>query len=138
MSWKEKIKEFGGGDLAFLSEDGEAIIFVVVGEPVLLEGRFKGRVSEKIGCPIITEDGYVLFVAGKRLARKISKYEERFLDIAFMAIRHGEQNDITSTYELKVLEDDELTERLFSMVATEVNQTVINESIESALSVMKQ
>ena len=138
MSWKEKIKEFGGGDLAFLSEDAEVITFVVVGEPVLLEGRFKGRVSEKVGCPVVTEDGFVLFIAGKRLARKISKHEERFLDTAFMAVRHGEQNDITSTYELKVLENDELTERLFSMVATEVNQTVIDEAIESALSVMKQ
>ena len=138
MSWKEKMQEFGGGDLAFLSEDGEVIIFVVVGEPILLEGRFKGRVSEKIGCPVVTEDGFVLFIAGKRLARKISKYEERFSDTAFMAIRHGEQNDITSTYELKVLENAELTERLLSMIPTEVNDAVIDEAIESALSVMKQ
>ncbi|GAI46524.1 unnamed protein product, partial [marine sediment metagenome] len=49
MSWKEKSKEFGGGDLAFLSEDGEVINFVVVGEPVLLEGKFKGRPTEKVG-----------------------------------------------------------------------------------------
>ena len=75
MSWKEKMKEWGGGDLAFLSEDGEVITFAVVGEPVLLEGKFKGKPSEKIGCPIVTRDGFTLFIAGKRLARKLSKYE---------------------------------------------------------------
>lgn len=138
MSWSEKMKEFGGGDLAFLSEDGEVITFVVVGEPVLLEGRFKGRPSEKIGCPIITEDGFALFVAGKRLARKIAKHEESFGVSAFMAIRHGEQNDITATYELRVCPDSEKTAKLLAMVETEFNETVLKEAVDSALAVMRQ
>lgn len=138
MSWSEKMKEFGGGDLAFLSEDGEVITFVVVDEPILLEGRFKGRPSEKIGCPIITEDGFALFVAGKRLARKIAKHEDSFNVQAFMAIRHGEQNDITATYELKVCPDSELTAKLLAMVETEFNETVLKEAIDSALAVMRQ
>ncbi len=138
MSWNEKIKEFGGGDLAFLSEDGEAIIFVVCGDPVLLTGKFKGRPSEKVGCPIITDDGFVLFVAGKRLARKISKHEEQFDVQAFIAIRHGEQNDITSTYDLKVLDDVEKTEKLLSMKATEYSDEILAEAVASAESVMRQ
>ena len=138
MSWKDKMQEFGGGDLAFLSEDGEVIVFVVVGDPVLLEGRFKGRPSEKIGCPIVTGDGYSLFVSGKRLARKLSKHEERFRDTAFMAIRHGEQNDITAHYDLKVLDNPELTKKLLESVEEQVNPEIIEESIQSALSVMKQ
>lgn len=138
MSWKEKMKEYGGGDLAFLSVDGEVIQFVVAGEPILLEGKFKGRPSEKIGCPVVTEDGFVLFVAGKRLARKLAKFEEQFNVVAFMAIRHGEQNDITATYELKVVADAELTAKLLNMRETEVNQTIIDEAVASALSVMKQ
>ena len=138
MSWSEKMKEFGGGDLAFLSEDGEAIIFAVCAEPVLLEGKFKGKPSEKIGCPIVTEDGFVLFVAGKRLARKIAKHEAKFSTHAFIAIRHGEQNDITSTYDLKVLDNPELTSKLFDLRATEFNDTVLDEAIQSALDVMRQ
>ncbi len=138
MSWKEKMKEFGGGDLAFLSEDGEVIIFVVCGEPILLEGKFKGKPSEKIGCPVVTEDGFILFIAGKRLARKISKHEACFADTAFMAIRHGEQNDITSSYELKILDNPELTTKLLDMRDLEVTETVITEAIESALTVMRQ
>jgi len=137
MSWKDKMKDFGGGDLAFLSEDGEVIKFIVVGEPVLLRGTFKGRPSEKIGCPIITEDGFVLFVAGKRLARKISKYEDTFNDVAFMAVRHGQQNDITATYELIVLDDGVLAAKLFDIKVKDFTPDMIDDAVKAAESVMK-
>jgi len=138
MGWKEAMKEFGGGDLAFLSEDGEVIRFIVVGEPILLEGRFKGRPSEKIGCPVITEDGFVLFVAGKRLARKIAKHEAIFDNNALMAIRHGEQNDITASYELKVLTDDDFARKLFEIKAADFQPEMIEDAVKAALAVMKQ
>lgn len=137
MSWKEKMKDFGGGDLAFLSEDGEVITFVVVGEPVLLQGKFKGRPSEKIGCPIVTQDGFVLFVAGKRLARKLAKHEAEFPSIAFMAIRHGSQNDIESTYELQVLSDKETTANLFELKNREFKSDMISEAVIAAQTVMQ-
>jgi len=137
MSWKDKMKDFGGGDLAFLSEDGEVIKFIVVGEPVLLRGTFKGRPSEKIGCPIITEDGFLLFVAGKRLARKISKYEDTFNDVAFMAVRHGQQNDITATYELIVLDDGVLAAKLFDIKVKDFTPDMIDDAVKAAESVMK-
>ena len=136
MSWNEKMKEFGGGDLAFLSEDGEVITFVVVGEPVLLQGRFKGRPSEKIGCPIVTTDGFVLFVAGKRLARKLAKHEAEFPSAAFMAIRHGTQNDIESTYDLQILSDANLTTKLFAVKDAEFKPDMISEAVEAAHAVM--
>lgn len=138
MGWKDKMKEFGGGDLAFLSEDGEVITFVVVGEPVLLQGKFKGRPSEKIGCPIVTDDGFVLFVAGKRLARKLSKHEGIFTTNAFEAIRHGEQNDITSSYELKVLDDEVLTAKLFEIKERDFTEDMIGEAVKAAEEVMRQ
>ncbi|GAJ18676.1 unnamed protein product, partial [marine sediment metagenome] len=87
MSWTDKAKEWGGGDLAFLSEDGEVLDFIVVGEPELLMGKFKGRTTEKIGCPVITDDGFVLFVVGKRLFRKIAKHEAGFDTCVFQACR---------------------------------------------------
>jgi len=138
MSWSEKMKEFGGGDLAFLSEDGEVIRFIIVGEPILLEGKFKGKPSEKIGCPVMTEDGFLLFVVGKRLARKISKHEDKFDNAVFMAIRHGEQGDIESKYDLKVLDDDVLAAKLFDLKQTEFRTEMIKEAEVSALSVMRQ
>lgn len=137
MGWKEKMREFGGGDLAFLSEDGEVIKFIIVGEPVLLEGKFKGRPSQKIGCPIVTEDGFALLVAGKRLARKIAKHEDEFADVVFMAIRHGEQNDITATYDLKVLDEPDLLKTLSEISATNFQPDMIDEAVKAALAVMQ-
>lgn len=138
MSWKEKMKEFGGGDLSFLSEDGEAICFVIVGEPVLLKGKYKGKPSEKIGCPIVTEDGFSFFVAGKRLARKISKHEDHFCDTAFIAVRHGETGDITARYDLKVVDNPDLTTHLFTIVEGRDFLVEIREAILAAEEVMSQ
>ena len=136
MSWKDKIKEFGGGDLTFLSEDGEALKFIVVGEPILFVGKFKGRPTERIGCPIVTEDGFVLFITGKRLARKISKYEEQFDNTCFIAVRRGGQNDINTTYELSILEDDAYRKKLFEIKNNEFSQQLIDEAVEAAKEMM--
>lgn len=138
MSWKEKVKEFGGGDMYFLSTDGEVLNFVVCGEPVLLTGKFKGQPTEKIGCPVVTEDGFVLFITGKRLFRKIAKYEEHFGVSAFQAIRHGESGDITATYDLKILEDVDLTTKLLTLMGTEFKPEMIPEAVKAAQDVMKQ
>lgn len=138
MSWKDKMKEFGGGDLSFLSEDGEVLIFAVVGEPILLQGKYKGKPSEKIGCPVMTPDGFVLFIVGKRLARKIAKHEERFADEVFMAIRHGGQNEITSTYELRVCPDEQMTHSLLADASKSDFANEITEAISAAEEVMRQ
>lgn len=138
MGWKEKVKEFGGGDLAFLSEDGEVICFVVCGEPVLLRGKFKGNPSEKVGCPVMTADGFVLLVVGKRLFRKIAKREDGFDKDGYMAIRHGEQGDINATYDLKVLDNPELVKRLFAARKKDFKPDMIPEAIAAAQDVMNQ
>jgi len=137
MSWKEKMQEFGGGDLTFLSEDGEVIFFRVVGEPVLLSGKYKNKPSEKIGCPVVTLDGFVLFVIGKRLARKLAKHESQFTDVGFEVIRHGAQNDITSTYELKVIDDADTNASLFATRDDNVFDVEITEAVDAAQSAMQ-
>jgi hypothetical protein len=131
------MKEFGGGDLTFLSEDGETLSFVVVGDPELLQGKFKGRPSEKIACPVITLDGFMMFVTGKRLARKISKYEDRFNDTAFMAIRHGVSGDIEASYELQVVSDAALTTKLFEIKDRDFKPEMIADALESAKGVIE-
>ena len=137
MSWKDKMKEFGGGDITFLSEDGEVLDFVVVGEPVLLEGKYKGKPSEKIGCPVVTFEGFMIFVAGKRLARKIAKHEDELETKAFRATRHGVQGDIEATYDLQILDDTDRTAKLFEIKQTEFNPDMIPEAVESAKQVVK-
>lgn len=132
MSWKEKMDEWGGGDIAFLSEDGEAIVFIVVADPVLLEGRFKGRQSERIGCPVVTREGYTLFITGKRVARRLARYEDKFETHAFMLVRRGEHNDIETSYDLSLCQDPELTKQLFDWKAAEFDPAEVEQSIKDA------
>ena len=137
MAWKEKMKEYGGGDLTFLSEDGEVLFFVVVGDPVLLEGKYKGKPSVKIGAPVVTEDGFQMFVCGKRLARKISKYDGQYDKVAFLAVRHGEMGDINSTYELSLCDNKEKTKQLLAIAKRDFEPSMIAEAVTSALEVMQ-
>jgi len=138
MSWKERMKEFGGGNIEFLSEDGEAIKFIVVGEPELLKGEYKGSVSRKVGCPIVTEDGLSILVAGMRLARKLAKQEEYFDSRAFMVVRHGEAGDSGSTYELKVLDEPDLFNRLKDVAMREVSEAAIAEAFVAVRDVVEK
>ncbi|KKL07213.1 hypothetical protein LCGC14_2588240 [marine sediment metagenome] len=132
MAWKDKMAEWGGGEVAFLSEDGEAMIFIVVDDPVLLQGKFKGRMSERIGCPVITSEGYTLFICGKRLARRLSRYESNFGDTAFMVVRRGEHNDIETVYELSKCTDDVLTAKLFAWKVSDFDHAQVADSIAAA------
>ena len=134
--WKEKMKEWGGGDLTFLSSDGEVIIFVVVADPVLLEGKFKGNPQERIGCPVVTDEGFVLFITGKRVARKLSKFEDGFNKFAFMVVRHGISGDINAKYDVSVLDDDAKTQQLFGIAKKEFTSALLKQAIEDAKVVM--
>lgn len=137
MGWKDKMKDWGGGDLTFLSSDGECLLFVVVDEPVLLKGKYKGNEQERIGCPVVTDEGFVLFVTGKRTARKLSKFEDRFKDAAFMVIRHGEAGDINSKYDVSLLDDKVKTEQLFLLAKKEYKPAMLKQAILDAQEVMK-
>lgn len=136
MSWKDKMKEWGGGEVSFLSEDGEAIVFVVADEPILLESKYKNQTTERIGAPLVTDDGFTLLIMGKRLARKLSKYEGDFKKHAFIAVRHGAERDINTTYELTILDDAERTAKLFNLLNTQFDKTMVDEAVEAAKDIM--
>ena len=105
-------------------------------EQHILMGKYKGKPSEKIGAPVVTEDGFQLFIVGKRLFRKIAKYEDMFDTQAFMAIRHGEQGDIQASYELKVLDDAELAARLLDIKVKEFQPSMVDDAVVAAIEVM--
>jgi len=134
--WKEKMKDWGGGDLTFLSSDGEVIIFVVVDEPQLLEGKFRGNPQQRIGCPVVTDEGFVLFITGKRVARKLSKFEDCFGDQAFMVVRHGIQGDINAKYDVSILDDDAKAKQLFAIANKEYKPALLKQAIKDAVDVM--
>ena len=137
MSWKDKMKAWGGGDISFLSSDGECIMFVVVAEPVLLEGKYKGNPSQRIGCPVVTDEGFVLFITGKRAARKLCKFEDKFKDSAFIMVRHGAEGDIHSTVEVKLLDDDVKAKHLFGIAKKEYKPELLKQAVKDAEEVMQ-
>lgn len=136
MSWKEKMKEWGGGDFTFLSSDRECILFVVVDEPVLLMGKFKGKESERIGCPIVTDDGFTLFITGKRVGRKLSKFESSFDSNAFGITRHGVEGDINSTYTVNMLDNPEKAKQLFAIAKRDYKPALLKAAVEDAIDIM--
>lgn len=136
MTWKDKMKKFGGGNFTFLSSDGETLTFIVVGDPVLLKSKFKGKEQERIGCPVVTDDGYQLFICGKRLARKISKHEGVFGVSALVAIRHGVEGDIESKYDIKVLPDPGTYARLAQIRDEFFRPEMIQESVDEVVDVL--
>jgi len=131
MSWKDKMKEFGGGNFTFLSEDGETLTFIVVADPVLLKSKFKGKENERIGCPVITDEGYMLFVTGKRLARKLSKHEPVFKKTALMVTRHGAEGDINASYAVAELPEKETFDRLKAIMKADFTLEMVAESIDA-------
>lgn len=136
MSWMDKMKAWGGANVLFLSEDGECVRFIVVDEPQLLQSKYKGKSQERIGCPIVTEEGFTLFVIGKRLARRLSKHEADFNSEAFLLIRHGMSGDIDSTYELSILNETELTAKLFKIAKKEYKPAMLKEAIAEVQDIM--
>lgn len=136
MSWKDKMKEFGGGNFTFLSVDGEVVIFIVVGEPQLLHSTFKGKENERIGCPVVTDEGYLLFICGKRLARKISKLEKHFEKSAIMAVRHGMEGDVNAKYDVMVVPEQETFDRLIAIKKADFKHAMIAESVKDSAEVL--
>lgn len=134
--FKDKMKEFGGGDLLFLSEDAECTTFIVCGLPEKIVGKFKGKESIRVGIPVVTRDGFSLFVTGLRFGRKVAKYEENFDDKAFMAIRHGEQGDIDTRYELKLIDDEQTVLTLLEIKEREFKPELVDEALDAARQAM--
>jgi len=137
-SWGGRMKEWGGGDFTFLSSDGETLTFIVVGLPELMASNYKGNVGERIGCPVVTESGYQLFVCGKRVARKLAKVEKYFSTNAIMVVRHGVEGDQNAKYSVKVLPEKETFDALRKIEDEDFTPSLIPESVKAALDVMQK
>ncbi len=136
-SWGGRMKEWGGGDFCFLSSDGEAIIFIVVGLPVRMESIYKGKPQTRIGCPVVTDTGYQLFICGTRVARKLSKFEKQFETSAFMVVRHGAEGDVNAKYDVKPLPEKETYSALMKIKEQDFKLEMIAESVQAASEVMQ-
>lgn len=138
MTKKLKWDEVVGGEVSFISEDAEVVTFVVASDPVLLEGKYRGKLSERIGCPIVTKEGFTLLIVGKRLARRISKHKDKFPMQAFTVTRIGEHGDIDTVYPLKVCADEGLTAELLKLMSTIDVETELKDAVAAAEEIVSQ
>ncbi|GAI77760.1 unnamed protein product, partial [marine sediment metagenome] len=92
--------------------------------------------QDRIGCPVVTDEGFVLFITGKRVARKLSKFERIFNKEAFMVTRHGEAGDINATYDISILDNKEKTAQLFGIAKQDYKPALLKQAIEDAVEVM--
>ena len=136
MAWKEKMKEWGPASLQFLSTDGASITFMVVADPVLLKGKYKGKDQDRIGMPIVTEEGFFLFIGGKRIARKLASIEEKFADHVITVIRHGAEGDTNAKYEVVPTKDAAKVKALNAVKGHTFSQDALDEAIAEAGEVM--
>ncbi len=134
MGWTDRMKDWGGANLAFLSEDGEVMTFAIAGEPELIEGKYRGKETQRIGAPVVMLEGFTLLIIGKRLARRLSKHEKDFDKIVFEVIRHGEEGSTDTRYELNICPDANLTKQLLALAKTSVKA----EDVQAALSEARQ
>ncbi len=132
MGFKENMKDWGGASLTFLSEDGERVVFMVVADPVLIEGKYGRTATKRIGIPCVTEEGFSLLTVGMRVGRRLAKHEGAFDDRVFELIRHGETGDTNTRYVLKVLEDPDVFATLSALAEQPIDPEELAESIEEA------
>lgn len=138
MGWKEKMKEWGPANLLFLSTDGATARFIVVDEPILLKGKYRGKDQERIGCPVVTDEGFLLFVTGKRTARKLAALEDKFLTHLIQITRHGIEGDTDSKYDVLPLLEPENVKVLQKIASKVVTPSIIKEAVKEAEEVMNQ
>jgi hypothetical protein len=136
MSWKEKVKEMGPANLLFLSTDGASVNFIVVGEPMALKGKYKGKEQDRAGAPVVTDEGFMLFVFGKRTLRKLASIEDKFKDHVVNVTRHGVEGDTDATYEVTALQDAAKFKALKALQAKTFNEEALLEAIADAGDVM--
>lgn len=138
MGWKEKMKEWGPADLLFLSTDGATARFIVVGDPILLKGKYRGKEQERIGCPVVTDEGFLLFVTGKRTGRKLAFLEDKFSTHIIQVTRHGIEGDADSTYTVTANADAGSMESLQAIRRRIGIKAAIAEAVKEAEEVMNQ
>jgi len=127
------MKEWGGASLTFLSEDGERVVFMVVGEPVLIEGKFGRTMTKRIGVPIVTIEGFSLLTVGMRVGRRLAKHEDCFRQRVFELVRNGEPGDKNTSYALTVIEEPDMLDTLTKIAEQPIDKAELKDAIDEAI-----
>ena len=137
MSWKDVLRELGGGDVSFLTVEGEEMEFVVVDVCVPMTSKYKNVEQQRIGAPIVTLEGFSLLIMGMRLARRLGKYEKRFREVAFKVTRVGGAGDQSAKYPVQVITDENKVKALWTIAEAEYIPELLEQAIKDAEIIMK-
>jgi hypothetical protein len=132
------MKEWGPANLLFLSTDGASVNFIVVGDPKLIKGKYKTKENERIGCPVVTDEGFMLYITGKRTARKLASIEDKFKDHVINVTRHGVEGDTDATCEVTALTDAAKFKVLQALKAKTFSEEAFASSIADATEVCQR
>jgi len=94
--------------------------------------------QERIGCPVVTMDGFLLFITGKRTARKLASIEDKFKDHVINVTRHGMEGDTDTGYEVSYVKDAAMFNTLKGIAAKTFTEDALKEAISDAEDVMKR
>ena len=136
MTWQDTMKAIGGADIAFLSEDGEVLQFLICADPVLYQGKYKGNATKRIMAVIAIPDGITVAVLGMRAARRLTKYEDQFGTHVMEVIRHGAKGDVESSYDVRPIDDPELFAQLSAIKDREFSPEIVPELIKGAVEIL--
>ncbi len=132
MSWKEAMKEIGPANLLFLSTDGASCAFMVVGDPVGIETTYAKKQQTRVACPVVTVEGFNLFICGKRVARKLASLEDKFSNHVITVTRHGAEGDTDTAYEVTATPDSDRVKDLKKIAAKIDIPAALAEALEDA------
>jgi len=132
MNWANKAKDWGPDTLLFLSTDGASVNFIVVADPELLQGTYKGKANKRIACPVVTMEGFKLFITGVRTARKLASIESKFGTHIVNVTRHGAEGDTDATCEVSALEDAAMMKKLLAVKAKTFDSAALIAALKDA------
>lgn len=138
MSWKAKVKELGPASVLFLSADGASVNFIVVGDPIPMQSKYRGKENTRVACPVVTDEGFVLFITGVRTCRKLSTLEDKFTDHVINVTRHGAEGDPEATYECTALQDATLFKALAAVKAKTFTKAALADAMKDAEEVLSR
>ena len=101
-----------------------------------MKGKYKGKEQDRIGCPIVTGEGFFLFIGGKRIARKLASLEEKFADHVITITRHGAEGDTNAKYDVVATKDPTGFKALKAIAGHTFSEDALNEAIAEAGEVM--
>jgi hypothetical protein len=128
MSFDDCDRDFGSGMWVRLREDGESIVLVLVGEPVMRISEYRGRERRQAVFPVVVSEGLRVLSVGVTLYQHVKANWEKLIGKPHKLTRFGAAGDLGTTYTLTAVRGQQRLMRL----AGEVTSAEVEEILAGA------